>query len=146
MEQKLVCIATTDISIQWDIQKLRCARHREKPRRAFAPSLPLISVPSRSRSARSIPRWSSTLIPINSAQSHHVRVRLLFTPLPCQVEPPSRSTASCSRVLAPLGTQTTQNTFFCLNGDFCRVPRESRIEGLDRGNMTSLFIDIKILL
>src|SRR3954452_1837882 len=73
---------------------------------AFAPRRDLLSVPSRSMSARSRPAWSVASRPATvSAISPLTFSTAFVTPLPPNASPPSRSSvASNSPVEAPLGT------------------------------------------
>src|SRR4051812_23644989 len=73
---------------------------------AFAPRRDLLSVPSRSMSARSRPAWSVASRPVTASAISPLTFSTAFvTPLPPNALPPSRSSvASNSPVEAPLGT------------------------------------------
>src|SRR6202158_601662 len=79
----------------------------ETARIAFAPSRPLLGVPSNSMSLASSVRWSAASTPARaSAISPLTLATACRTPLPryCVLSPSRNSTASCSPVDAPLGT------------------------------------------
>ena len=83
------------------------ATANETPSIAFAPNFPLLGVPSRAIIALSIATWSKASIPIKfSAKTVFTFSTAFNTPFPkyLDLSPSLNSTASCSPVDAPDGT------------------------------------------
>ncbi len=104
----------------------------ETPRIAFAPSLALFAVPSRSIMSWSMASWSRGSRPISSGAILVLTFSTaLETPLLIHffLSPSRSSTASCSPVLAPDGTAARPITPFSRTTSTSTVglPRESRI-------------------
>ena len=109
-----------------------CATASETPSSAFAPRFFLLGVPSSSINFLSIFAWSSTSHPLRTGAILSLTLATAFlTPLPPNrpLFPSRNSHASCSPVLAPLGTAARPSVPLSRRTSTSTVglPRESKI-------------------